>query len=171
MSSQRQFEAYQVTPPYQGSTGLVAQANFAFSQSARAIDLTEHFGRVGAGHYFTIQADCPGGGKMYFAVAPHDKQPIQDLVQGSVPSGMGVCYPVPDSTSFPFTLQGGRTIGSGSPTMGYATNIDYATGAFLWLKMGSYLPSGASQTGFARVLRSSVGPTQGLEQFPPKGFF
>lgn len=169
--SQRQFEAYQQTAPYQGSTGLVALGSFPFSQAPTAVDLSQHFGRIGNGHYITVAADCPGGGKLFVAVAPHDKQPIADLAHGSVPTGMSVCYPIPDGTSLPFVVQGGRTIGSGSPTMGYATNISFASGMFLWLKMSSYLPSGASPTGFARVWRSSVGPTQGLEQFPPKGFF
>lgn len=158
--SQRQYEAYQVTPPYQGSTGLAAQACIAVSQTARFINLTDYFGKLGSGHYYTLQAD---GAKIYVSVAPHDKQTIADNAVGTLPA---VCYPIPDGQSLPFVVPGGRTVGSGgSPTGFYATMIDYSTGIGIWAKVASAIGS-LSATGYLRILRSSMGPGQGLEQFP-----
>ena len=160
MSSQRQFEAYNLNPPYQGSTGLAAQANFVVSQTARWIDLSQYFGKLDAGHYLTVQAD---GAKIYIAVSPHDKQTIADNAIGTLPA---VCYPIPDGQSLPFVVHGGRTVGSGgSPTGSYVTMINYGTNIGFWAKVASAIGS-LSATGYLRVLRSSMAETQGLEQFP-----
>lgn len=161
--SNRQYEAYQVTAPYQGSTGLAAIANVAVSQTARAINLSDYFGGLSAGHFFTIQAD---GAKVYVAVAPHARQTIADNVEGAVPA---VCFPCPDGQMIPFVVQGGRTIGSGGPTGSYCTNISFASGIILWAKVASAIGSG-SATGYLRIWRNSMGPGQGLEQLPPTGF-
>jgi hypothetical protein len=162
--SQRSYEAYQVIAPFQGSTGLANQASFAVSQTARFIDLTTVFGQLGSGHFFTLQAD---GAKVYVAVAPHDKQTIADNATGAGPS---VCYPIPDGQSIPFIVPGGRTRGSGAPTgPGYVTMVSYLSMIGFWAKVASAIGSG-SATGYIRVWRSSAGPGQGLEQFPPTGF-
>jgi hypothetical protein len=164
--SQRQYEAYQVTAPFQGSTGLAAMANVAISQTAQAINLSDYFGGISASHFFTIMADIPGGSKAYVAVAPHDKQSIADNAVGAGPS---VCFPCPDGVAVPFLLQGGRTIGTGGVTGNYATFLNYASGVILWAKVASSIGSG-SATGYLRIMRNSMGPGQGLEQFPPRGF-
>ncbi len=157
--SDRAFEAYQVTAPYQGSSGLAAVANIAVSQTARAINLSDYFGNLGNGHFYSVQAD---GAKVYIAVAPHDKQAIADNTQGSGPAA---CFPIQDGQTVPFVIPGGRTVGTS-----YGTNINFASGIILWAKVASALPTGGSPTGFLRIWRSSVGQTQGLEQFPPPGF-
>lgn len=164
--SQRQYEAYNITAPYQGSTGLAAIANITISQVAQAINLSDYFGGLTEGHYFTIMADIPGGSKAYVAVAPHDKQTIADNAVGVLPA---VCFPCPDGQMVPFTIQGGRTRGTGHPTLGYVTNINFASGIILWAKVASSIGSG-SATGYLRIWRNSAGPGQSLEQFPPKGF-
>lgn len=150
-----QFQAYNVIAPYKNSTGLASQAAVVVTQSSQAINLSDYFGGLGAGHFITFEAD---GGKVYIAVASNNVGTINEQEQGS---GVGVCFPIPDGQQLPMRILGGREMGTG-----YATNVSYASGVIVHAKLAL---SGVA-TGFLRMYRSSVDQTQGVGQLKPRGF-
>lgn len=147
-------ESFNIIPPYRNSTGLASQANIVVSGVSQAVNLSDYFGGLGEGHFFTIQAD---GVKIYISIASNNIGSINQEDQGV---GSGVCFPIADGQQMPFRIQGGRELGTG-----YATNVQYASGVILFAKCAT-----GSGTGFMRIYRSSVSDTQGLEQLKPKGF-
>jgi hypothetical protein len=148
-------EAYNIIPPYRNSTGLASQVNIVVSQTSQAINLSDYFGSLGAGHFITLEAD---GGKMYVSLAANSVGTIDEMAQGV---GSSVCFPIPDGQQLPMRILGGRELGTG-----YATNVQYGSGVILFAKM----PISGVATGYLRIYRSSVGDTQGIEQLRPKGF-
>lgn len=149
------FQAYNVIAPYKNSTGLVSQAAVVVSQTSQAINLSDYFGGLGAGHFITLEAD---GAKIYVAVASNSVGTINEQEQGG---GVGVCFPIPDGQQLPMRILGGREMGTG-----YATFVQYATGVIIHAKLAL---SGVA-TGFLRMYRSSVDETQGVGQLKPRGF-
>jgi hypothetical protein len=149
------FQAYNVLPPYRNSSGLASQANVVVSQTSQAINLSDYFGGLGAGHFITLEAD---GGKMYVAIGSNNVGTIDEQAQGV---GSSVCFPIPDGQQLPMRILGGREVGTG-----YATYVNYASGIIIFAKM---MISGVA-TGYLRIYRSSVDETQGIGQLKPKGF-
>ena len=147
-------ESFNIIPPYRNSTGLASQVNLVVSGVSQAFNLSDYFGGLGEGHFFTVQAD---GVKIYVALGSNNIGAINQEDQGV---GSGVCFPIPDGQQLPFRVQGGREAGTG-----YATNVQYASGVILFAKSAT-----GSGTGFMRIYRSSVGDAQGIEQLMPKGF-
>jgi hypothetical protein len=125
------------------------------TQNSQAINLSDYFGALGAGHYITLEAD---GAKVYIATASNNVGSINEQDQGS---GVGVCFPIPDGQQLPIRILGGRELGTG-----YATQVQYASGIILHAKLAL---SGVA-TGFLRMYRSSVDETQGVGQMRPRGF-
>jgi hypothetical protein len=150
------FQAYNTVAHYRNSSGLASIAAILVTQAAQAINLSDYFGNIGAGHYFTFEAD---GGKVYIAAASNTGGPaINEQTQGGGPS---VCFPIPDGQQLPMRFLGGREVGTG-----YATNVTYASGIIIMAKLAL---SGVA-TGFLRIYRSSTDETQGIGQFKPPGF-
>ena len=151
-----ELQAYNLVAPYRNTTGLAAQANIVVNQAGVNINLSDYFGGLSAGTFFTCQAD---GGKVYIQVASNAGGPAPDEVaQGG---GLQVMWPIPDGQQLPFRIQGGRELGTG-----YATNVNYASGMIIRAKMAI---SGVA-TGFLRIYRSSLDDTQGVERFKPPGW-
>jgi hypothetical protein len=149
------FEAFNVIAPYRNSTGLASQACLVVSGVAQAFNLSDYFGALGEGHYFTIQAD---GVKMYVAIGANSGgQAIDETAQGSGPR---VCFPIADGQQLPMRISGGRELGTG-----YATMVQYNSGIILHAKCAT-----SAGTGFLRIYRSSISENQGLEQLRPPGF-
>jgi hypothetical protein len=150
------FQAYNTVAPYRNSSGLASQAAVLVTQAQTAINLSDYFGNIGAGHYFTFEAD---GGKIYIAAASNTGGPaINEQAQGA---GNQCCFPIPDGQQLPMRFLGGREVGTG-----YVTNVTYASGIIIMAKLAL---SGVA-TGFLRIYRSSVDETQGIGQFKPPGF-
>lgn len=153
------FEAYNVIPPYRNSTGLASQAAVVVNQAGVNINLSDYFGALGAGHFFTFQAD---GAKIYVQLCANSGGvAANEQDQGS---GAGVAWPIPDGQQLPMRFLGGR---EQAATGGYATLVNYASGIIVRAK----LPLSGAATGFLRIYRSSVGETQGLEQLKPPGLY
>jgi hypothetical protein len=156
MSSQVEYEAFNVVPPMRNASGIRGQANVVVTTTSQDINLADYFGRVDAGHYFTFQAD---GAKVYVSFGP-GVGAINDLEVGA---GSGVCYPIPDGQQLPVRLLGGeRAAASGIGPTGMRVGSGYLVKAKVAI-------SGVA-TGFLRIYRSSVGPQQGVEQFAVPGF-
>lgn len=150
------FQAYNTVAPYRNSSGLASQAAIIVTQTATAINLSDYFGALGSGHYFTLEAD---GAKIYVAVASNAGGPaIDEQAQGG---GNKICFPIPDGQQLPIRILGGREVGTG-----YTTMVNYASGIIIHAKLAL---SGAA-TGFLRIYRSSTDQTQGIGQFKPPGF-
>ena len=155
MTSAIELQAANLIPPYRNTSGIAAQAAVIVTQTSQAIRLSDYFGNVGAGHFFTLQAD---GGKIYVSAAANSIGSIDEQEQGK---GIGVCWPIPDGQQLPFRPLGGREMGTG-----YATQVNYGTGAVLHAK----LPLSGVATAMLRIYRSSVDSTQGVGQLKPPGF-
>lgn len=153
--NQVEYEALNVVLPLQNSTGMRSQAAVLITQAEQSINLSDYFGRIGSGHYFTFQAD---GAKIYVSFAAHDKQAINEQTAGN---GPGVCYPIADGQSLPGRFLGGREVGTS-----YATAVQVASGVVMRAKLAL---SGVA-TGWLRIYRSSVGPGQDRSEFRPQGF-
>jgi hypothetical protein len=150
-----QFQAYNTIAPYKNTSGLASEAAVLITQNSQAINLSDYFGGLSAGHYITLQAD---GAKVYVAAAANSVGTINEQDQGA---GVGVCWPIPDGQQLPVRILGGRELGTG-----YATQVQYASGIILHAKLAL---SGVA-TGFLRMFRSSVDETQGISQMRPRGF-
>ena len=159
MESQVAYEAFNITFPMQNTPGMKDLASILVTQNSTGINLSDYFGNIGAGHYFTLQAD---GAKVYVAGAAGlptgIATGINEQAQGNGPQ---VCWPIPDGQSLPVRFAPGRELGTG-----YATMANVASGFTLFCKLAT---SGVA-TGWLRIQRSSVGETQGIEQFKPPGF-
>ena|ERR1041384_4894297 len=155
MTSQVEYEAYNVTFPLQNTLGMKDLAAILVTQSSTGVNLSDYFGNIQNGHFFTLQAD---GAKIYVAGAGYNATGINEQAQGNGPQ---ICWPIPDGQQLPVRIVGGRERGTG-----YVTQVNYSSGFILQVKLAL---SGVA-TGFLRVFRSSVGPDQGTEQFPPPGF-
>jgi len=159
MSSQVEYEAYNVTFPMQNTLGMKDLAAVLVTQTTTGINLSDYFGNLGAGHFFTLQAD---GAKVYIAGAAGLSTGIgTGINEQAAGNGAQVCWPIPDGQQLPVRFVTGREAGTG-----YATMANVASGFVLHCKLAV---SGVA-TGWLRILRSSVGPSQGLEQFKPPGF-
>lgn len=153
--SDLEFESYNTTPPLQNTTGMKCIAAIIVNQNDQAINLSDYFGNLGSGHYFTFQAD---GGKIYVALASNSVNTISEVATGN---GSSVAWPIPDGQQLPVRLTGGQERGTG-----YATSVQVASGFFVRAKLAQ---SGVA-TAYLRIYRSSLGSTQGVEQFRPVGF-
>jgi hypothetical protein len=153
MSSDVEFQAANIIPPYRNSTGLASQANVMVGAASQAINLSDYFGGLGEGHFITLEAD---GAKVYVAIGSNSIGVINEAAV----SGKEVCFPIPDGSQLPMRIVGGREMGTG-----YATNVQYASGIIVFAKLAT---GGAS--GWLRMYRSSVASTQGLGQLKPPGF-
>ncbi len=148
------YEALNVIPPMRNASGIRGQAAIVVSPTSQDINLSDYFGNIESGHYFTFQAD---GAKVYVAFGP-GVGAIDEQEQGA---GSGVCYPIPDGQQLPVRLVGGVLKASG-----YGTMMRVGSGYRVKAKLAL---SGAA-SGFLRIYRSSVSPNQGTEQLPPPGF-
>jgi len=148
-------EAFNIIPPYRNSTGLASQANIVVSNVSAAINLSDYFGGLAEGHYFTFQAD---GAKVYLSIASNNIGSINQDAQGV---SSQACFPIPDGAQLPMRILGGREQGTG-----YATQVQYASGIIVFAK----IVGSAAATGFLRVYRSSVGDTQGINELKPAGW-
>lgn len=157
--SQVEFEADNVVLPFQNSSGMVSQAAIVATQASQAINLSDYFGGLGEGHYFTFQAD---GAPMYVSIGAHGGQPIDERTAGR---GAAVCWPLANGQQLPGRLLGGREMGTG-----YGTNVQVASGMIVYVKVPSFIATGGSPTGMLRIYRSSVGPGQDRAEFKPPGF-
>lgn len=149
-----EFEAFNIIAPYRNSTGLASIANLVVSGTPTAFNLSDYFGGLGEGHFFTLQAD---GAKVWVAIGSNNVGSINEFAQGA---SNQACFPIADGSQLPMRIVGGREMGTG-----YATLVQYASGAILWAKCAT-----SAGTGFLRVYRSSVAETQGLSRLPPTGF-
>lgn len=145
--SLREYEAFNPTWPLKNTTGLKCIWNGVASASTQTLDLTTVFGKALDGHYYTL---CADGAKVYIAFGSNAGT-IDEQAQGS---GVTVCWPVPDGTYLPITPLVGREFSYA--TLGYAT---LASQHFLHYKT-------TTGTGYVRLYRSSVAPTQDPQQFP-----
>jgi hypothetical protein len=150
------FQAYNVIAPYRNTSGLSSQAAVVINQAGVNINLSDYFGGVAAGHFFTFIAD---GATVYIQIAPDaGGAALDEQAQGG---GVNVCWPIPNGQQLPMRILGGRQVGTG-----YGTQIPYASGVIVRAKLAI---SGAA-TGFLRIYRSSVDETQGVGQLKPPGW-
>jgi hypothetical protein len=149
------FQAYNILPPYRNSSGLASQANVVVSQTSQAINLSDYFGNLAQGGFFTFEAD---GSKVYVSAASNSAGTIDEMAQGV---GNQVCFPIPDGQQLPMRFQGGKERGTG-----YSTFVNYSSGIVVHAK----LPISGVATGYLRIYRSSLDETQGIERLMPKGF-
>lgn len=156
---QVEYEAFNVTLPFQNSSGMVDQAAIVATQASQAVNLSDYFGGLGEGHYYTFYAD---GAPMYVSFGVHGGQPIDERTAGR---GAAVCWPLANGQQLPGRLLGGREVGTA-----YATNTQVASGVIVYVKVPSFLGTGVSPTGMLRIYRSSVGPGQDRREFKPPGF-
>jgi len=147
--STREFEAMNQTPPLANSTAMKCIANLLADHTPRSQYMPSLFGRLGAGHYLTIQAD---GAKCYVAMSPAASPgaTISELTTGNANT---VSWPLPDGSLLPVVPVGGREQGTGIATLVSYDYLHYMTGA-------------TGVTSYLRVYRSSLAPAQGSEAFP-----
>lgn len=150
-----EFESYNTTPPLKNTNGMKCIAAIIVNQNDQAINLSDYFGNLGSGHFFTFQAD---GGKIYIALASNTIGSIDETATGS---GASVAWPLKDGDLLPLRLTGGQERGTN-----YATSVQYASGVIVRAKLAQ---SGVA-TAYLRIYRSSLASTQGVEQFRPVGF-
>lgn len=144
----REFEAHNITPPLANSAAMKCIGNLLADHTARSQYLPSLFGRLGAGHYLTIQAD---GAKIYVAMSP-GASPVS-IDERAVGNGNTLCWPVPDGTVLPIVPIGGREQATGIATLVMYDYLHYMTGA-------------TGVTAHVRFYRSSLGPGQDSAEFP-----
>lgn len=152
-----EYEAYNVIVPLQNTPGMKDMCAVLITQTSAAINLSDYFGSLGDGHYFTAQAD---GAPVYIAGAYAAGTGINEQTAGN---GSQVCWKIPDGQQQPFRLIGGK---EGRATGWGGTGFNCASGFVLHAKLAI---SGVA-TGWLRIQRSSVAPGQGIEQFRAPGF-
>jgi hypothetical protein len=150
----REYEAAMITPPLCNPTGgMKVQANVVVSNAGNTQSLSGLFGgALGAGHFLTVKAD---GAKVYIKFASNDQGTTDAFATGNGPN---VVWPLADGESMSVVPISGREVASG----GHATLCNYN---FLHARVAS----GGVATGYLRLYRSSLGPTQdpGVEfKFP-----
>ena len=147
MSSPREYEAANVTPPLKNTALMKCILAVPFSPVNQVISLTDYFGNYGDSHFYTVQAD---GGKCYLAWG--GASGLIDPVATGVASG--VCWALADGANINFIPVGGRDapVGTGAAT-GTAYNLLHYRS-----------PSGGA-TGFLRMFRSSLGQGQDASMF------
>ncbi len=155
------IEADNVTPPIKNTNATKCIAVLIAGPTSQTIDLASLYGNVADGHYYTAQAD---GVKVYVAIGAAAGS-IDESAAGvsTLATATLACIAIPDGTSLPFRLVGGQTIATGVATQMFPTVLHYKA------------PTGIvtlSPTGYLRIYRSSLGPTQGIGQFkgPLTGF-
>lgn len=159
--NQISVEADNVIAPIKNTNVTKAIAVLIAGPTSQSIDLASLFGNVAAGHYFTAQAD---GAKVYVALGAAAGS-IDESAAGisTLATATLACVLIADQTEKNFRLAGGLTNGTGIATQIFASVLHYKT------------PTGIvtlSPTGYLRIYRSSLGTSQGLEQFkgPLTGF-
>lgn len=148
--SQIEIEAAQVTAPLQNNSGMKCIAVIAVGTASGVTDLATLFGSLGNGHFFTLTADTPdtADSRIYVAFGTNSAGTISETATGNGPT---VCWPIPDKSSLPVRLLSGNVRASGIAT----------------LSLFRFLYHKGLASGYLRVYRSSVGSSQGAEQFPP----
>jgi hypothetical protein len=164
----REFEAHNQLFPLQNATGMKSQANILVGAGGTVQNLASLFGGLMDGHYLTAQAD---GGKVYTTWAAHDVGATlmlgltgHAIDPGAVGAGRQVCWPIPDGVTLPGVPIGGLEKGTVS---GFGPA---ATGIGMTLVRGynfvhARMASGGVSTGYLRLYRSSLGPTQDVREF------
>ena len=144
-----EFEGWNQTSPLKNSAAMKNIAVIAVSVVPSATDLNALFGRVGGGHYYTLQ---PDGVKMYIAFSSNqsDGTAIDQTVVGA---GKQACFPLAADTPFRLRLTAGA-----ERATGIATLCQYD---FLHAKVASGVA-----TSLLYIYRSSLASNQGSEQFP-----
>jgi len=138
-----EFEAANITAPLQNSAAMKNIVSIYATPNAAYTDLSKLFGQMHSGHYYTLQAD---GSKVYFAMSSVPT----GAVSTTVGTGLNQAWPLPDGVEKSFRIPNGREVATG-----VATQMVY-----------KYLQYKAVATCTLWIYRSSVGPTQGVEQFP-----
>ncbi len=155
--SQITTEANNVTPPLKNTTAMKCIAVLIAGPSSQTVDLGALFGNPASGHYYTAVAD---GVKCYVALGAAAGS-IDETAwgQSTLATSTLACMAIADGTQLPFRLIGGQQTATSISTLTFNTVLHYKS------------PTGTA-TGYLRIYRSSVGPTQGLEQFkgPTTGF-
>jgi streptogramin lyase len=144
--SLREFEAANLLLPLKNTDAMKAIACIAVDSTSRSVDLSTYFAQLAAGHFLTLIAD---GAKIYVALGENASGTIDDTATGTANTA---CVPIPDGSA----LHGVGPIGGRTVATGIATHVE-----FKHLKYKT--PAGVS--GFLRIYRSSLGPTQDAGEF------
>lgn len=138
-------EASNITSPLKNTDAMKCIAVLAVTVATQTQDLEELFENAGAGHYFSLEAD---GTKVYFAFGATPGS----LDERATGNGNTVCYPLADGAEKHFRLVSGRETSTNIATLSFYKHLHWkcATG---------------TATGYLRIYRSSLGPSQGSEQF------
>jgi hypothetical protein len=168
MSSTREHEAHNQLFPLQNATGMKSQANLLVGATGIVQNLASLFGGLMDGHYLTAQAD---GGKVYTTWSSNDLGATllvnltgYAIDPAATGSGRQVCWPIPDGVMLPGVPYGGLEKGT---TSGFGPA---ATGIGMTLVRGyqflhARMASGGVATGYLRLYRSSLAPTQDVREF------
>ncbi len=145
MSTQKEYEAANVTAPLKNSNAMKCIAVLGVSEAVQTADLAALFGSTYSAHYYTARAD---GVKVYLAFGS-SAGTIDEAATGN---GNTVAWPVADGENLPLQLLSGKEVATGVGTLVNYNILHYKTAT----GMG---------TGYLRIYRSSVGPNQGSEAF------
>jgi hypothetical protein len=146
--SNKEYEAFNVTPPLINSSAMKCVANFLADHTARSQGLASIFKELGSGHYLTVQAD---GAKVYVGFGrTGTNESISEIATGN---GSQICWPVPDGTMLPISPIAGHEVATGIATLCTYDYLHYMTGA-------------TGVTSYVRIYRSSIAPGQSSRAFP-----
>lgn len=140
-------EYFNINLPLLNSSAMKCIGNVLADNTARSQYLPSLFGKLGDGHFLTVQAD---GGKVYVAVSPAASPAA--INEQAVGNGNTICWPVPDGTIIAGIPIGGREVATS-----IVTSVAYN---YLHYKCSSGI------TSYLRFYRSSFAPNQGSEAFP-----
>jgi len=144
-----EYEANNVIPPLKNSDAMKSQACVVVSTAGIVQGLSGLFGNsLGDGHFLTLEAD---GTKIYVAFSPNSSGSINPAATGN---GATICYPIPDGVMMSVRPIAGREVGTGIATM---CRYDF---------LHARVPTTAAvATGYLRIYRSSLAPTQDAGEF------
>jgi hypothetical protein len=141
----KEYEAANLLLPLKNTDAMKAVANVLAESTSRTIDLSTYFSQLGAGHFLTLVAD---GAKIYVSMG-HAAGTIDETVVGTHNNS---CVPVPDGSSLHGIPIAGRTVATGIATMLNFNVLHYKTSA-------------SGVTGYLRMYRSSLAPSQDAGHF------
>ena len=114
---------FNTTPPIKNSNAAKCIFALLADHTSRTHDLSTYLRGLEEGQQLLIlQAD---GAKVYVALGM-DAGTISEIATGNGPT---VCYPIPDGTSLPNKIIGGREVATGIATFVVYKTLHYITGA------------------------------------------
>jgi hypothetical protein len=140
----KEYEAANQLLPLKNTDAMKAVATVLADGTSRTVDLSTYFSQLGAGHFLTLVAD---GAKIYVSLG-HAAGTIDETVVGT---HNNACVPVPDGSSLHGIPIAGRTVATGIATMLNFNVLHYKTSG--------------SATGYLRMYRSSLAPSQDAGHF------